>query len=335
MSLNHDLISAFPKVELHVHVESCISAEKIEQIAQELDIPMLRPRDQLFKYSSLAEFLEVYEWWCGLLRTPEIAEQIAYDAAVMLHKDGIVYAEVLMGPRYWEHIDYAPLILALGKGYERAFQDGYTDCRITPSISREQSVEWSFELVEWMAKERPNRVVGLGLDGNEELLGRTCSKFESVFDRAHEVGLGRTAHSGESSGPEGVWDAINYLKLDRIDHGVRGIEDPELVKLLADNQIPLNICPTSNIVTGVYSSIPELPIAPFIEAGVPVTINSDDPKSMNTSLSNEFLKVGEHLDWSVDDLSILTRNAIDAAFCEESKAKALHRQVDEFMSNIV
>ena len=228
-----DAIRAFPKVELHVHVEACLSAERIEELAAEFGVPMLRPAEALFVYATLAEFLEVYEWWCDLLRTTEIAEQLAYDTAAQLRADGIVYAEVLCGPRYWPHLRREPLIEALAAGFERAHGDGHSDCRLTPSISREQSAEWAMGLVEWIGSSGPARVVGLGLDGNEELLGRTSPKFTEVYARAAELGLGRTAHAGESSGPDGVWDALDHLHLDRVDHGVRSIEDPRLVEHLA------------------------------------------------------------------------------------------------------
>ena len=334
MSLDYELIRAFPKIELHVHVEACISVERLEQLAGEAGVPMLRPRETFYRFESLAEFLDVYEWWCDLLRTTDIAEQVAYDAARLLHEEGVVYAEVFAGPRYWSRLDYAPLITALGRGYERAHKEGYTDCRILPAISREQSAEWAEELVEWIATERPARVVGIGLDGNEEQVGRTCERFAAAFKRAAEIGLGRSCHSGESSGPEGVWDALNYLKVDRIDHGVRAIHDPELVKRLADERMPLTVCPTSNLITGIFPSIAELPIGQFLDAGIPVTINSDDPLAMGVSLSNEILKVGENLSWSVEDLAAITRNAINASYCEESKAQALHRKVDAFLDSV-
>lgn len=332
MPLDYASIRAFPKIELHVHVEACISVERLEQLAREAGVPMLRPREAFYRFESLAEFLELYDWWCDLLRTADIAEQVAYDAAKLLHEDGIVYAEVFAGPKYWSYVEYAPLIEALGRGYERAHKEGYTDCRILPAISREQSVEWAFELVEWIATERPARVVGLGLDGNEEQVGRTCEKFEGVFKRAAEIGLGRSCHSGESSGPEGVWDALNYLKVDRIDHGVRAIHDPELVKRLADDRVPLTVCPTSNLITGIFPSIAELPIGAFLEEGIPVTVNSDDPLAMGISLSSEILKVGENLGWSIEDVAAVTRNAIDAAFCGKDKAQELYRKVDEFIA---
>lgn len=328
--LTLDTIRALPKVELHVHVEACISADHIADLAKAAKVPMLRPKEELFAYDTLAEFLSVYEWWCDLLRTTDIAEGVAYKAAEMLHGQGIVYADVLTGPRYWRHLDYAPLIEALGAGFERAQSDGFTDCRLVPSISREQSAAWGMELVEWIARAKPLRVVGLGLDGNEAVLGRTSHKFEKVFARAAEIGLGRTAHSGESSGPEGVWDAITYLKLDRIDHGVRAIEDPALVERLAADGTTLNICPTSNAMLGLYPSIADNPLARFIDAGVPVTVNSDDPIAMNVTLCQELLKTGEAFHWTLDDAIAVTRNAADAAFCEQAKTEQLHREIDRF-----
>ena len=329
-----DTIRSFPKVELHVHVEACLSAERIEELAAAFGIPMLRPVESLFDYSTLADFLAVYEWWCDLLRTTEIAEQLAYDAAAQLSEDGIVYAEVLCGPRYWTHIQREPLIEALAAGFDRAHGDGHADCRLTPSISREQSPEWAMGLVEWLGASGPSRVVGLGLDGNEALLGRTSPKFGEVYAQAADLGLGRTAHAGESSGPEGVWDALEHLRLDRVDHGVRSIEDPALVDHLATLGVTLNVTPTSNVITGLYPDIDHHPVGPLIEAGVPVTINSDDPKAMRVTLSGEFAEVGRSLKWSLTDVEAATRRAIDAAFCDRDRAAGLHRRIDAHMQGL-
>ncbi|MYJ14505.1 MAG: adenosine deaminase [Acidimicrobiia bacterium] len=324
-----EAIRSFPKVELHVHVEACLSAERIEALAAEFGVPMLRPAESLFVYATLAEFLDVYEWWCDLLRTAEIAEQLAYDAAAQLRADGIIYAEVLCGPRYWPHLRREPLIEALAAGFERAHCDGHADCRLTPSISREQSADWAMGLVEWLGASGPSRVVGLGLDGNEALLGRTSPNFAAAYARAAELGLGRTAHAGESSGPDGVWDALEHLHLDRVDHGVRSIEDPALVEHLAANGVTLNVTPTSNVITGLYPDVDHHPVGPLIEAGVPVTINSDDPKAMNVTLSGEFEKVSRSLDWRIADVEAATRRAVAAAFCDEDRSAALHRQIDD------
>ena len=313
-NVTREFVEGLPKVELHVHVEACISADTIEELAASLDVPMIRPKDELFRYSSLAEFLSIYEWWVDLLRTPEIAEQVAYNAARQMHDDGIVYAELFTGPRYWAHVEDHEQIEALCRGFGKARRDGYTDCYLIPSISREQSAEWSMDLVNWMAG--VDRVVGLGLDGNEEILGRTSHKFVDVFARAAELGLGRSAHCGESSGAWGVWDGLDLLKLDRIDHGVRAIEDPVLVKRLAEDRIPLTICPTSNVIVGLHNSVADGPVDALFRAGVAVTVNSDDPQSMQVSINDDLMRVSEAFDWSVDDVLAVQENAIEGAYCD-------------------
>jgi adenosine deaminase len=321
-------IRALPKVELHVHVESCLTEERVAKLAEAARVPLPRPFGELYRYSSLAEFLATFEWWCDLLRTPGVAEQLAYDTAAYFREEGIVYAELLTGPRYWTHLRYDELIVALDRGLERAHADGHADVRLVPSISREQSPEWAMALVEWIGAGHAPRVVGLGLDGNEAVLGRTSPKFTEAFARAGELGLGRTAHTGESSGPEGVRDALDCLGLDRIDHGVRAIEDPALVERLAAERVTLNVCPSSNVVVGLYPSVAAHPLDRLADAGVPVTVNSDDPMAMELSLNSELAAVSDTFGWDMRRLVDATRTAIDASFCDATRKNELRAALD-------
>jgi adenosine deaminase len=325
IGLDQERVRQLPKVELHVHVESCISEEAILQLAADQGVPPIKPPGELFDYSSLREFLDAFEWWCDLLCTPEIAEQVAYDAACSAHADGIAYAEMLTGPRYWTHLAFDQLLPALGAGFDRARADGLADCRVVPSISREQSSEWAMSLVEWIGDSGlvGTQVVGLGLDGNEVDTGRTCPKFEAAYAMARELGLGRTVHAGESSGPEGVRDALDYLHVDRIDHGVRAIEDSGVVERLAREQVTLNVCPSSNVMLGLYPDLEAHPIGRLKDAGVPVTVNSDDPASMRLTLSGEFTDVGTTLGWTIDDVILATETAVAAAFCDTDRKAEL------------
>jgi adenosine deaminase len=166
--------------------------------------------------------------------------------------------------------------------------------------------------------------VALSIDGNEAAAGRTGPRFVEAFRRAGAAGLRRTVHAGESSGPEGVRDAIELLGADRIDHGVRAIEDPELVGLLVDRQIPLGICPTSNLTLGVYTSIEDHPIDRLRRAGVAVSINTDDPVLLGASLVGEYALCSKAFGWGDDELRSLARNSIDASFAKEGvKAKLI------------
>lgn len=332
--LDRELVRALPKVELHVHVEACMTGERMLALASELDVPVPRPLDELISFTSLPVFLEAFEWWCSLLREPVHAEQLAYDTAAEMAKEGIVYAECLMGPKYWSRMEYRDSIPALARGFDRAVADGLTDCRIVPSISREQPVKWAMELVNWIQDSAEPRVVGIGLDGNEVETGRTCPKFAHVYDRAHEIGLGRTVHAGESSGPEGVADALEFLDVDRIDHGVRAVEDPAVVRALVDKQVTLDVCATSNVLIGLYPDLASHPVRALAEAGVPVTINTDDPAVMDIRMSDEIVSVGGVMDWTMADVVRAQRTAIDAAFCGEERKAQLRAQLDAHVAPV-
>jgi adenosine deaminase len=169
-------------------------------------------------------------------------------------------------------------------------------------------------LVDSLVALRHPRVVALSIDGNEASTGRTGPRFAQAFKRAGLAGLRRTVHAGESSGPEGVRDAIELLGAERIDHGVRAIEDPDLVALLADRRIPLGICPTSNLSLGVYASIEDHPIDRLRRAGVVVSINTDDPALLRASLEGEYALCSQAFGWSDDVWRVLARHSIDASF---------------------
>jgi adenosine deaminase len=161
-------------------------------------------------------------------------------------------------------------------------------------------------------------VVALSVDGNEATAGRTGPRFADAFRKAGNAGLRRTVHAGESSGPEGVWDAVDLLGADRIDHGVRAIEDPALVQVLADRQIPLGVCPTSNLVLGVYPSIEAHPIERLRQAGVRVSVNTDDPALLGASLVGEYALCRQAFGWSDEVTREVARTSIEASFAGES-----------------
>lgn len=322
-----DEIRALPKVEVHVHLESSVEAETIAGLAASLDEPMPRPADRLYTYSGLDDLLRTCEWWCDLFRTPEIAEQIAYRDAVRMAGDGIVYAEVMAGPRYWPHIDYRDLIPAICAGFDRAADEGHTDCRLIATISRDQSGEWAEELVGWLAGNAPPRVVGLGLDGDEQATGLNSDQFARAYREAAELGLGLTAHAGESSGPDGVRDVIDLLGVARIDHGARATEDPGLVARLAEEQMTLNMCPSSNVKLGIFPTLAQHPVGPMLAAGVPITINSDDCLAVGITLPGELADVGASLGWTIEDVRAAQRRAVDVLFCGDDRARELREIV--------
>ena len=247
----------------------------------------------------------------------------------------MVYAEVAAGPRYWPHVPYAELLPALCAGFDRAQRDGLADCRLLPTISRDQPAAWALELVDWIAAAGLPRVVGLGLDGDESATGRTGPVFAPAFERARAHGLGTTAHAGESSGPEGVRDALDVLGVRRIDHGVRAIEDPALVERLARDGVTLNVCPTPNVALGLYPGLDDHPLGALIAAGVPVTLGSDDACVYDITLAGELTAMGGRLGWTLADVERITRQAIDVAFCDDARKAELRALVEAGYSNSV
>jgi len=319
-----DRLRALPKAEVHAHLEGCFEPAVLEQWASQARLPMPRPRERLLEFSGLADFLHFLDWACGLASTRERLAELSYGYSRRLADDGAGYADVIINPTHWTawHRRLPDMIDAIDAGFTAAEQDGLPQVGLCVSVLRTQSADAAAELVDTLVALRHPRVVALSIDGNEQAAGRTGPRFADAFRRAGAAGLRRTVHAGESSGPEGVRDAIELLGADRIDHGVRAIEDPALVELLADRQIPLGICPTSNLKLGVYASIEAHPIDRLRRAGVAVSINTDDPVLLGASLVGEYARCCAAFGWSDGDLRALARNSIDASFADaEVKAR--------------
>jgi adenosine deaminase len=311
-----DRLRALPKAEVHAHLEGCFEPSVLEQWAAQAGVPMPRPRDRLFEFEGLADFLHFLDWACGLASTRERLAELSYGFSKRLADGGAGYADVIVNPTHWTawHGRLPDMIDAIDAGFTAAEQDGLPPVGLCVSLLRTQSSDAAAELVDTLVALRHPRVVALSIDGNEAAAGRTGPRFAEAFRRAGAAGFRRTVHAGESSGPEGVRDAIELLGADRIDHGVRAIEDPGLVELLVDRQIPLGICPTSNLTLGVYPSIEDHPIDRLRRAGVAVSINTDDPVLLGASLVSEYALCSKAFGWSDDDLRALARTSIDASF---------------------
>ncbi len=317
---------ALPKAEIHVHLEGCFEVEDIVSLASEAHSVLPRPRDRLLSFEGgLKEFLEFLDWVCGLVRTREHLANIARRFSHRLAVSGTGYADVIINPTHWH--DWSKripeLIDALDGGFTAAEQDGLPQVGLCISLLRTQTVDEAAELVELLVALRHPRVVALSIDGNEAAAGRTGPRFADAFRRAGAAGLKRTVHAGESSGPEGVRDAVELLGADRIDHGVRAIEDPSVVELLAQRCIPLGICPSSNLTLGLYSSLAEHPIDRLRRAGVPVSINTDDPALLEVTLEEEYAACAAAFSWSDDDVRGIARTSIAASFASDAVKRDL------------
>ena len=309
-------LKSLPKAEVHLHLEGCFDAATIARWAHAEGIALPRPQEDLFKFSGLTDFLGFLDLACSLAGTAERLAQLSYDLAQRLADNGTGYADVIFNPTHWHawHGRLGAILDAIDAGFKAAEQDGLPGVGLCVSLLRTQSADEAIELVELLHTLRHPRVVALSVDGNEATAGRTGARFAEAFRRAGQHGLGRTVHAGESSGPEGVWDAINLLGADRIDHGVRAIEDPALVSLLAERRIPLGICPTSNVVLGVYPSVEQHPIEKLRLAGVRLSVNTDDPALLDASLIGEYALCRQAFGWTDQVTRSVARTSIEASF---------------------
>jgi len=320
-----DAFYRLPKAEIHVHLEGCFERATLVRWAQEAGLALPRPAEWLFDFAGLGDFLEFLDWACGMADTPERLRELARDFCNRLAADGTGYADLIINPTHWRHWRHRipDMIAALDQGFAEAAAEGLPQVGLCISLLRTQSAQEAEALVELLLALNHPRVVALSIDGNEAAAGHTGPRFAPAFARAAAAGLPRTVHAGESSGPEGVQDAIRLLQASRIDHGVRAISDPETVALLVENQIAIGICPSSNICLGVYPSLAEHPIDDLRRAGVRLSINTDDPGLMETTLPREYALVAEAFGWGEDEIKQVARTSIEASFAPEALRRLL------------
>lgn len=319
-------LKSLPEAEVHLHLEGCFEAATLAQWAREAGVALPRAQEDLFRFSGLADFLGFLDLACGLASTRQRLVELSYGLCQRLADNGTGYADVIFNPTHWHawHGRLGAMLDAMDAGFKAAEEDGLPGVGLCVSVLRTQSADQAIELVDALCALRHPRVVALSVDGNEAAAGRTGPRFAEAFRRAANAGLRRTVHAGESSGPEGVWDAVNWLGADRIDHGVRAIEDAALVDMLADRQIPLGVCPTSNLVLGVYPSLQEHPIERLRQAGVRVSVNTDDPALLGASLVGEYALCRQTFGWTDEITKSVARTSIDASFANaDVKAQLL------------
>ncbi len=324
----HNYIKAMPKVELHVHLEGAFTPNLSMRLAEQAHVPLRRSKEDLFGFTTLADFLEMLDWNCNLVRCRSDARDLAYHFCEYFHSQGIAYAEVITNPTHWANLPLAEQIGGILEGFEQAAAEDLCDCHLLVSLLRTQSTESAERTVDWVIAHPHSRLVGLSVDGNEAA-AESNERFAPLFYRAKEAGLHRTAHAGESSGPQGVKEALDILGAERIDHGVRAIDDPKLLDRLKREHIPLNICFSSNLLGGLYTE-ENHPLKALYKHGIPVTINTDDPQILNCHLNDEIVYVATLYDWTVDDLRRLQHNAVDAAFCNREEKVKLHNMIDAY-----
>jgi aminodeoxyfutalosine deaminase len=338
-----DFVAAMPKVELHVHLEGSIRPATLLTLAQRNGVTL--PADDVeglrafYRFTDFDHFIQVYIAISRCLKTPADYSLIAYEFGADMARQNIRYAEATFSLQ--THVGntglpFDEILAGLNDGRALAREAFSVEFAWVLDIVRDNP-ESSDQVAACAASSKNQGVVALGLGGTER--GHPPQEFAGAFSLAREAGLRSVPHAGETAGPESVWGALQALGADRIGHGVRSIEDPALMAYLAERQVPLEVCPTSNICLGVYPSYGQHPFRALWEQGLYLTINSDDPPMFNTDLIGEYLVLHEHMGFGIADLETLSLNALRASFLptaqKQQMAEAFRREFDALRNQLL
>lgn len=313
-------VSALPKAELHLHLEGSIEPPTLLELRQRHGIEgaTLGEVEQLYNYVNFAGFLLAFKEVTAHLRTPEDFELITYRMMESLKASNVLHAEVFVsvGVCLWRKQNFHAIFEGLERGRQRGEADfGVSVLWIFDAV-RQFGVDKAQSVLDLAIQFRDRNVIAFGIGGDE--VKGPPDLFHPVYTRAAENGLHLTAHAGESAGPESIWGALN-LKVERIGHGLTAGQDPELIEELAERQIPIEICVTSNLRTGVCPDLSQHPVRRYFDEGLMVTLNTDDPAMFHTTLNGEYELVQQNFNFSDEHLRELARNSFEASFLPPDK----------------
>jgi adenosine deaminase len=320
-----DWLERLPKVELHLHIEGAIPHEALWQLickyGGDPSVPEFAALPGRFVYRDFPDFIDRWIWKQGFLREEADFELIGAAVARDLARRRIVYAEAFYSPAdVARHgLSVAGVSLALRRGLASV---AGAEVALITDLVRDVGPAAGMRTLEEVAEVATEAVVvGIGIGGSEQLF--PPEPFGPVYEHARGLGLRTTAHAGEVAGPESVWGAIRVLGVDRVDHGLRAAEDPALVEFLAERRVPITSCPGSNVATGAVASLAEHPIRRLVDAGVLVSVGSDDPAMFGLSLAGELAALQLHLGFTDDDIRQLQLNAVDSCWLPAGRRASL------------
>ena len=320
-----ELLRRMPKVELHCHVEGSIRPATVVDLAHLHGVEL--PTEDihaLFQFEDLTDFLEVYAVVCAVLVTAEDFQRLAYEALEDGAAAGVRYREMFFSPGFVTRLG-VPIETVwdgLRAGVRDATADLDIECRMILDVDKPAGPGPAMEMIEFAAAQDRDELVGVGGDSNER--GVDHQAFGPAFQHAGRLGLRRSFHAGEDGPVANIRTAIEDLGCDRVDHGMRLLDDPDLVTRVVDEQIPMTSCPLSNV--NLTHLIPTLAAHPFArqrELGVLATLNSDDPGMMGTDLADEYVQIAAAFGFDLDTMTRISLDGIDASFAPDEQKAAL------------
>ncbi|SOD64628.1 aminodeoxyfutalosine deaminase [Streptomyces zhaozhouensis] len=329
-------VAGLPKAELHVHHVGSASPRIVAELAaRHPDSPVPKDPERLvdyFTFRDFAHFIEVYVSVVKLIQTQDDVRMLTYEVARDMARQSIRYAELTV----------TPYSFGLRGIPDEAIVEAIEDARAGAERELGVVLRWCFDIpgelgipaadgtLRLALDQQPAGLVSFGLGGPEQ--GWPRSLFKPHFDQAIAAGLHSVPHAGETTGPETVWDALGSLRAERIGHGTSSAQDPELLAHLARTGVPLEVCPTSNVATGAVPSLAAHPLPAMVEAGVRVTINTDDPPMFGTDLNTEYLVAARLLGLDAAGVADLARNAVTASFLDPAGQATLLAEIDAHLA---
>jgi adenosine deaminase len=331
-----ELARVLPKAELHLHIEGSLEPELIFALAQRNGVSLpyasVEALRAAYAFTDLQSFLDIYYAGASVLLHEADFYDMAWAYFERAHADHIIHVELFFDPQ--THTGRGVPMAAVIQGLSRACADALPRLGISASLIlcflRHLSEEDAFATLEAALPHREH-FIGVGLDSSE--LGHPPEKFERVFARCRALGLHVVAHAGEEGPPEYMWQAIDLLKVERIDHGVACLQDPLLVAELAHTRLPLTVCPLSNLKLRVVNDLREHPLKRMLDAGLCVTVNADDPAYFGGYLNANFVQTVDALGLSRDEVITLARNSFEASFLDAARRGACLQQLSQAIAS--
>ena len=328
-----DFIRQMPKVELHVHISGSIEPHTLLQLAEKYQVALpatdIDGLKQWYTYTNFDHFMDIYLTIFECIRSAEDIELVMREFLIEQARQNILHTEMTYTPYYSElkGITFEDQLEAISRATAWAEAEHSVTMGWIIDIPREVSPEIGMKVAEQAVSAMNDGVVALGLGGPE--IGNPPEKFTAAFEFAHKAGLPSVPHAGETVRAESIWGALNSLHAIRIGHGVRCLEDPALVAELRDRQIPLEVCPTSNVCLHVVPDFESHPLPQLLAEGLYVTVNSDDPAMFNITLTDEYIQAAQHFDWDADLIEQLVMNAARASLLPDEKRDTLTQRIQE------
>ena len=339
ISTLRDFIIGLPKAELHLHIEGTLEAETIFEMAQRNGIELAYPTKQALRdayaFTDLQSFLDLYYAGAGVLITERDFHDMTFAYLQRAHADGTRHVEIMFDPQTHtvRGIALETVFAGLASAMRQAREQWGLSSYLIFSFLRHLSEADAFDVLEKALPLRSQYAdlwTTIGLDSAER--GNPPGKFERVYAKCRELGFRLVAHAGEEGPPEYVQEALDLLHVERIDHGVRAEEDPQLLQRLVELNMPLTVCPLSNLKLRVVDDVKQHNLARLLRRGLCVTVNSDDPAYFGGYLADNYLAVAQALSLKRDELGMLARNSILASFLPETEKQPLLADLDRYLS---